>query len=356
MLLREKYQPSNINDFDKNLSYYNNLSAIDNTIIYGRSGCGKFTFINLLLNNIYNSKSLRLTKSMTELKMNNSKNIEFNYYHSRIHHIINPTLYGLYDKIILAKFLSENTCSSNINKFFSTKNNHKIIIIMNAEHLSKNAQTLLKSLMENKDNNYKIIFLTNSIDKIHDSIVSKCHSIKINNNFNHTFDILKNIKNNENIDINDKKLEEIINVTNFNIKKSINLLEYYQIDNTDNINKLYQKLNDTYSNIRILMNIIYTQKIKNIIPIRDLVYNLLISFNKPLDILQYLYLILENDILKLDIQKKEYILLEINNYITNLVSMLSVANKPIIYIENFIYFLFDIFNKYNIKTDCLIVY
>ena len=39
----------------------------------------------------------------------------------------------------------------------------------------------------------------------------------------------------------------------------------------------------------------------------------------------------------------------IEDYIVNLSSMLSVANKPIIYLENFIYFMFQLLDKYNIN-------
>jgi replication factor C subunit 3/5 len=348
MLLREKYSPDSFEEFGSKYTYLNNLPNIPHTIIYGKHGCGKSTLINLILKKIYGITKLKLSKNITELKMNNNKVIELSVFYSNIHYIINPSLYGLYDKVILLNFLKDISSNTDIKKFISNKNSTKIIVIKNAEYLSKNAQNALRSIMESNNDNFRIVFLVSSLNRIIEPIISRCMLIKITiPNNNDIFNIIKNISIKEDIPIEDDFLKNIIKICNGNIKKTINYLDYYSTSNNNE-----NKLDDSYISIKKLVNLIYTSEINNIPDIRNIIYNLFISFNKPLDIINQIYLIIEEDILDIknkDDNYKNHILLEINIYLTNLSSMLNVANKPIIYFENFIYFLFKLFNKYKVS-------
>ena len=352
MLLREKYVPDSIDEFGDKYTYLKNIKNIPHTIIYGKNGCGKSTLIQLILKNRYGSNKIKLSKDLKEFKMNNNKIIELSVFYSSIHYIINPCLYGLYDKVILLNFLKDISSNTDIKKFINIKNATKIIIIKNAENLSKNAQNALRSIMERNNNDFKLIFQCSSLNKIIEPLISRCMLVKVDNDIKKFNNILKNISIKENINITDEQISNIIEHSHFNLKKSINYLDYYKTTNSkDNIH-LY--LDDSHICINKLTKYIYSKNLNNIIEIREIIYNLFISFNKPLNILNNIYLIIEKDINNLsnfDNNFKNYILLEISEYIVELSSMLSVANKPIIYFENFIYFIFQLFNKYNININ-----
>jgi replication factor C subunit 3/5 len=349
MLLREKYIPNSIEEFGEKYTYLNNIENIPHTIIYGKNGCGKTTLMQLILKNRYGANKIKLSKDLKEFKMNNNKIIELSIFYSSVHYIINPCLYGLYDKVILLNFLKDISSNTDIKKFINIKNATKIIIIKNAENLSKNAQNALRSIMENNNNDFKLVFLCSSLNKIIEPLISRCMLVKVDNNVQKNYNILKNISIKENININDETINKIIEYSSFNLKKSINYLEYY--NTTHKKENEYLKLDDSNIFIQKLVNYIYTKNLSNIIEMRKIIYNLFISFNKPLYILNEIYLIIEKDINNLDNIDDNYknsLLLEINDYIIELSSMLSVANKPIIYFENFIYFIFELLNKHNI--------
>ena len=54
MLLNEKYVPNKLEDIEfGKYNYLQDIENIPNTIIYGSSGCGKYTLLNTWLQSIY---------------------------------------------------------------------------------------------------------------------------------------------------------------------------------------------------------------------------------------------------------------------------------------------------------------
>jgi DNA polymerase III delta prime subunit len=364
MLLQDKYFPTDIENFGTKYAYLNNIKNISHTIVYGKPGSGKLTLTQLILRNIYGTKKTKISsKYISNLTMNNNKLIKLNVYHSCVHYIINPCLYGLYDKVILVNFLKDLTTNTDIKKYTGSETN-KIVIIKNAESLSKNAQNALRSIIENNNNDFRLIFLCSSLNKISEPLISRCVLIKVSTSIDNTIKILENILSEENMTIDTKLLKRLVIGTKNNLKKSINLIDYYSssLDMTkqndkpmpldDAVMDMYLQFDDTSIINKILVNYIYSKNLNNIVEMRNLIYNLSISFNKPMFIMDSIYRKIERDIsilTHITENQKIQILMLVNEHISSITHMLSVANKPIIYFENFIYFMFEILDEYDIN-------
>ena len=365
MLLNEKYVPNKLEDIEfGKYNYLQDIENIPNTIIYGSSGCGKYTLLNTWLQSIYGNGVTKMNKIIKECKLvNNSKVIELSIFYSKYHYIINPSLYGLYDKQVLLTFLKELSDTTDITNVFQKKKYSKIVVIQNADYLSKNAQNALRSEIENNNNSIRIIFMVNNLNKLIEPILSRCLLVKISRPSNNYLEsILNNVMEKEginNIKISKEIYPKLFEYFSYNIRKLINFIEYLNIynntnnieviediknekvkkskktkknksqeiienyknsnvieekkinyniiniDDIDFIDNLENNLNiDNHNNYNEYINRMYEYildaKLEDILVIRDLFYSLMISFNKPNTIFKSIYNKLEKYIISVD--------------------------------------------------------
>ena len=279
----KKYKPKDLDDINLGEISMKNINIIPNTIIYGEDGCGKYTLMNLWLSNIFGKEIYNIKKTIMEYKTTN-KVLELNIFYSNYHYIVNPSLYGIYDKSFLQNFINDVSNTSNVSKSIEGTKLYKIIVIQNAEQLTLNAQNSLRSTIEKYINTCRFIFLSKSLNKIIEPIISRCMCIKIPRpSKEYVLNILtktcaiNNIKYNKKYFINDNTtLTDICNYTDNNIKKATNILEICLLDK-DNKNCDYDEFNCTINNIVSLM---LKKNIFLIHDIRNELFKLLVSCQK----------------------------------------------------------------------------
>lgn len=132
--------------------------------------------------------------------------------------------------------------------------NFKILILDEADTLTDESQMALRRIMEQYSINTRFILICNYISKINYAIISRCsefHFKPIDNK--EIYNILNKILEKENININKKNLNSIINYSNGDLRKTINMLQKYkflnnfnngnlEINNCINIEYLFNKL------------------------------------------------------------------------------------------------------------------
>ena len=189
----EKYRPHNINDmiYSKNIiNLYNSLKKneyIPNLLLYGYSGQGKTTFINIITSELdYNV-----------LFINGSKD--------RNNNII---------KLINTFIKSKNIFN----------NKEKIIIIDECDSIMNSVQNKLQNIMKNT--NISFCYICNYKNEIIEDIQSLCININfklnVNENKKEIRNYLNNIIINEELMIDEDEIENIINNSNSDIRKMIN--------------------------------------------------------------------------------------------------------------------------------------
>lgn len=338
MLLYKKYKPQKLEDIKHNSKSIRVLETLkenmNHLLIYGLNGSGKNSIIYCYLNHIYNNDNLIYdTKPITiELKLNNTK-IEFPIISSNYHFEINCQDFN--DKRLVNHFIKTIATTNNI-----YNNRNKLIIIKHIEELTIEYQWMLRRTIEIIYNTCKIIFITNHISKLDNSILSRCICLRIESPTNNEiYTILKDIIDNEELKINETKLNSIIKISKRNLNTALVLLETSQ-----DIKPLlyYKKPFET-----ILNKINKFVQIEELIDIRRDLHNLLL-YN--LDVNDFMSYLLDYYIsINLELEKK-HLIIEAINKINN---SITTGYKKLYHLESIISKIILILNTPNTEINNL---
>ena len=123
-------------------------------------------------------------------------------------------------------------CNSSI-----VKNNFKLVIIDDLNNYNENNQQNLKSLIENTNKNIFFIFTIDYIYHLIEPLQTQLFQIYCNGiNINKMENYIKNINNNEKLNLNDEKIKEIIKHSNNNYNIIMNYIEKIYLLEDNNIN------------------------------------------------------------------------------------------------------------------------
>ena len=278
----DKYRPEKLDDIYsqtniiKALKYSLLTKNIPHLIFYGPSGSGKTSTI------------LALSK---ELFGDNYKDriIQFNASDERGINIIR-------DKI---KIYAKQSI-----KLVDKIPPWKIIILDDAETLTTDSQFALRRIIEQYSKITRFCIICNYFTNIIEPIISRCCLCRFKPiNSNDIFLKLNNIIQQENINCNDNIINNIIQISNGDLRKAINLLEKYSLNkNIDNIfielsgnlpndkfNNLIQNIiNKNINTVDKIINEIYNDGyslINQILLFYDYIINLKIDDDKKIKIL-----------------------------------------------------------------------
>ena len=225
-LLLNKYKPTTIDEINLNLhtkQLLKKLITINelHLLIVGSITSGKSSLVNIILNDI----SLKIDKDNI-LYINLLKDQGLNYYKNNL----------------------KNFCDT-----VGLNNAKKTIVIEDLDIFNENTQNLFYNII-NKYPSINYIITTTSILKIHNSIIDLLEIIEIEKiELPFLLNIANNINNKENLNLNDKEIDNLIKSSNFSIT---NLINYFQkivllkseknnIENLDS-NIILYKFNDYF--------------------------------------------------------------------------------------------------------------
>ena len=206
----EKYRPSNFDDIvlePLNRQLFQNIlnnNYFPNLLFYGPPGTGKTTTIMNLIseyNNRYNKNS---KGSVIHLNASDERGID----------IIRNQIF---------QFVKSNN-------FFN--NGLKFVILDEVDYMTKNAQHALKYLLQTTSYNVRYCLICNYISKVDTSLKNEFISIRFNqlpSSDIHSF--IKQIIDNEKLNINNETIEMIQNMYNSDIRSMINFIQLNQTYN-----------------------------------------------------------------------------------------------------------------------------
>lgn len=340
-LFIDKHRPSSYNQIKFNQTISDQLTAcaqlknITHLIIKGPKGCGKKTFANLFIKAKYQKESLRMKQLKFEIK-HASKTIELQLLYSNYHYQIDPSMHGVYDRLIMQGFIKDILQ----NKPICAEIPYHSIIIENADKLTLEAQQSLRRTLEKNMDNCRFIFIVDQESNLIEPLMSRCALFRLAApTHDEIKDILKDICAKENIEYLPEQLQQIVNYAKRNLSTAINLLQYLHvclpqylkenrlIDFTDIIHL------DTY--LQNILNLI-TDSIttKTILSIRSLLYDLLVHCVEPIDILKKLFKYIFEHFEKEGYSNQmKYQLIDI---LAKYENTLKQGSKPIYHLEGFI--------------------
>lgn len=224
----EKYRPRKLNDI---ISQEESINILGNTLVtgelphlllYGGPGTGKTSSILALCNQLFGPE--RVNERVIELNASDERGINVVRYK-----IINfaKTAIGTADKNYL--------CPP-----------YKIIILDEADAMTKEAQAALRKVMEETSSITRFCFICNYINQIIEPINSRCVKIRFKPiTKQNVINKLKYISNREKIEIDDNGLESLANIANGDLRKSILILQNVKYLKLNSIDKKIST-NDIY--------------------------------------------------------------------------------------------------------------
>lgn len=225
-LLVEKYQPLRLDD----LSYNKHIDSIlqklatqtnfSHLIFYGQDGAGKKTRIRVLLQLMFNENVHKLRIEHKEMKINSTK-VEYNIATSPYHIELTPSDSKNHDRHIIQYVIKEVASTKNIQLQNNVKSS-KIIVIHEADNLSREAQSSLRRTMEKYIGNCRLIMTCTQLSKILPPIRSRCLAIRVPSPTTSDISkILRDIRHLEEFEVNENQLSAIVSSCNRNLREAI---------------------------------------------------------------------------------------------------------------------------------------
>lgn len=275
----ERYRPTNISEMvlgEENLKYFCNLD--ENTphlFLWGRAGSGKTSLAKMIVNDILKCQYLYINASDEN---------------------------------------GVDTIRTKVISFAQTKSfdgNIKIIILDEADGLTKEGQRILRNVMEEYSSNVRFILTANYYNEIIEPIESRCLIFNLKPTLDNSVKRCLYILKNENVNIPDDiedLLKSFIQKRNYDLRRVINDLQKFSIDGNLNLNPTLTPVSGIAQNI--LKSLI---KKESILDIRTYIISEENNFESNYqNLLKEMFDIIFN--LKLSEQKKKDILLELGEY------------------------------------------
>ncbi|KAF2872920.1 P-loop containing nucleoside triphosphate hydrolase protein [Massariosphaeria phaeospora] len=182
-LLVDKHRPRNLDA----LSYHSDLSDrlralaqsgdFPHLLVYGPSGAGKKTRIVATLKELYGPGVEKIKIDARVFQTTSNRKLEFNIVSSVYHLEITPSDVGNYDRVVVQDLLKEVAQTQQVD--LGAKQRFKVVVINEADHLTRDAQAALRRTMEKYSPNLRLILLANSTSNIIAPIRSRTLLVRV---------------------------------------------------------------------------------------------------------------------------------------------------------------------------------
>jgi len=353
-LLADRYRPRRLADFNNNQAVINKLKGLINCqeiphiIIQGGPGSGKKTLVSAYLREKFGDGVDRLQKHQVSLDHTN-KPIELNVIQSPYHFQINPSLHGVYDRLIIQDFLKNLVRYRTIN---SAHCQYRTIVIDQADLLTHEAQQSLRRTLETYVGSFRCIFVCQQLGNLIPALQSRCLILRVASPSQLDIQtLIQTICQKENLALPEQHLNVLMKHNQGDYTRvlcDLEVIMYEYQSTSDQIIKLkYADISSIYQTSEEIVRLIYKSNDLMVVEkIRDLFYELLIHNSDPTEILKtvfYLCLkIIPND--QTQIQKQ---IIETSAQHQDL---LIKGSKPIFHLESYAISLLVIIKNWLLKT------
>ncbi|PHH82918.1 hypothetical protein CDD82_4352 [Ophiocordyceps australis] len=182
-LIVDKHRPRSLDA----LTYHSTLSQrlqslaqsgdFPHLLFYGPSGAGKKTRIVATLRELYGPGVEKIKIDARVFQTTSNRKLEFNIVSSIYHLEITPSDVGNYDRVVVQDLLKEVAQTQQVDT--SAKQRFKVVVINEADQLSRDAQAALRRTMEKYSPNLRLILLANSTSNIIAPIRSRTLLVRV---------------------------------------------------------------------------------------------------------------------------------------------------------------------------------
>ncbi|KAH3686621.1 hypothetical protein WICPIJ_002420 [Wickerhamomyces pijperi] len=180
----DKYRPQTLNSLNYHPDVSSRLKSLASSpdfphlLIYGPSGSGKKTRVLAILTELYGHGVNKMKIDVRQFTTSSNKKLEFNIISSAYHIEITPSDLGNNDRVVIQDLLKEIASTEQVD-FSTGKHRFKIVVINEADSLSRDAQAALRRTMEKYSRNVRLILISNTTSNIIPPIKSRVLLIRI---------------------------------------------------------------------------------------------------------------------------------------------------------------------------------
>ncbi|KAI5852661.1 P-loop containing nucleoside triphosphate hydrolase protein [Morchella snyderi] len=166
MLYVDKHRPRSL----EALHYHEGLSTrlkalaqsgdFPHLLVYGPSGAGKKTRVVATLKELYGPGVEKIKVDSRIFTASSNRKIEFTVVSSVYHLEITPSDVGNHDRVVVQSLLKEVAQTQQVD--ITAKQRFKVVVINEADSLSRDAQAALRRTMEKYSPNLRLILIANS--------------------------------------------------------------------------------------------------------------------------------------------------------------------------------------------------
>nr|GAT57371.1 predicted protein [Mycena chlorophos] len=277
----DQFRPRTLDD----LHYHKSLSArlkslaasgdFPHMLFYGPSGAGKKTRISATLRQLFGAGAEKLKIDQRIFLTPSKRKIEVNLVTSNYHIEITPSEAGNYDRVVIQELLKEIAQTQQVD--MNAKQRFKVVIINEADSLSRDAQAALRRTMEKYMSNMRVILCANSTSRLIAPIKSRCLLMRVPApNAEEMTTVLTHVAKRAYFDLPPEAAQEIVNDSNGNLRKAILVLEALKMQSPDLSGPLSIAKPDWETYCHKIANLIVTEQTPaRVMEIRTKFYELL---------------------------------------------------------------------------------
>lgn len=129
------------------------------------------------LKELYGGGVERIKIDARVFQTSSNRKLEFNVVTSVYHLEITPSDLGIYDRVVIQELLKEVAQTQQVD--LTAKQRFKVVVINEADHLTRDAQSALRRTMEKYSPNIRLILLANSTANIISPIRSRTLLVRV---------------------------------------------------------------------------------------------------------------------------------------------------------------------------------
>ncbi|PRT56384.1 Replication factor C subunit 5 [Wickerhamiella sorbophila] len=182
MLWVHKYRPTSLESLDYNEPLTETLRRLadkedfPHLLVYGPPGAGKKTRVSCLLRELFGPSALKIKEEQRVLQAGTRK-FDFVLVSSNHHIEINPAEAGNQDRVVVQELLKEIAQTQPVD--VTAKHRFKVVVINEADSLTRDAQAALRRTMEIYSPNLRLILLANTTGSIMGPIKSRTLLVRV---------------------------------------------------------------------------------------------------------------------------------------------------------------------------------
>ncbi|PBL03410.1 P-loop containing nucleoside triphosphate hydrolase protein [Armillaria gallica] len=288
----DQYRPRALDDLHYHQGLSSRLKALaasgdfPHMLFYGPSGAGKKTRITCTLRQLFGPGVEKLKIDQRVFLTPSRRKVEVNLVQSNFHIEITPSEAGSYDRVVIQELLKEIAQTQQVD--LNAKQRFKVVIINEADSLSRDAQAALRRTMEKYMSNMRIILCANSTSRLIAPIKSRCLLMRVAAPSREEMQtVMQYVSKRAGFDLPPEAGDKIVDDSGGNLRKAILVLEALKMQSPDLSGPLAIAKPDweTYCH-KVADMIISEQSPARVMEVRQKLYELLSHCIPPIIILK----------------------------------------------------------------------